>query len=189
MDLSLAATGLFVLGIGLSGDYASDSVRVFARHIVENTLICEFYMFWIFIGAFFAKQCSVWLRVPLMLASVVVCLLAIKTDREFSIVPQAGWVLAARTLPVRGEVPLSSAYVQRVLDFTGTSLGCLIVQIVLFAMLSLALTKIGIGTDRDGLIIAPQWFSAIVWGAYYFELAFVLPWVAAFRAREHTGFI
>lgn len=189
MDLSLVAIGCFILGIGLTGEYSGDSVRVFARHVVENTIICEFYMFWIFIGAFFAKQSPAWLRIPLMLASVVICLLAITYDREFSIVPQACLVLATRILPARGEVPLSSSYVQRVLDFSGTSLACLLVQLLVFVSLSSLLASVGIGTNRDHVITAPHWFAALIWGAYYLELAFLLPWIASFRAKDPGGLI
>lgn len=189
LDLSLAALGFFILVIGLTGDYSSDSIRVFARHVVENTLICEVYMFWIFIGAFFAKQSPGWLRAPLMLASMAVCLFAITHDREFSIVPQACVVLATRIVPARGEVPLSSGYVQRVLDFCGASLGCLLVQLLVFVFLSSLLASVGIGTNRDHVITPPHWFAAVIWGAYYFELAFLLPWVASFRAKDSSGLI
>jgi len=184
MNLPLAATGLFILVVGLTGNYASGSVRAFAGRIVDNTVICESYLIILLFGAFVAARLGAWLRVPIMLASIALCLVAIMYDRQFSIVPQACWVLATRALPLRGEVPLSSDYVKRVRDFTSTSVICLLAQLILLVVLSSALVSVGIGTRINNTVTAPHWFYAFLWGAYYFELAFLLPIVAAEQNRD-----
>jgi hypothetical protein len=60
---------------------------------------------------------------------------------------------------------------------TLSGLAVLVLQVIIFALSSVALAGLGIATVKGNEITTPSWLSGLVWGAYYVELAFFLPYV------------
>jgi len=176
-NLLLLVTGIAILVVGISGDFFGSPARSYANSWIERTLVCEMYMLWLGMGALLAVDKPTWLRVPIVIGTVAVYLFVITHDEQFSMVPQAAWLLCVRLLPPGFVGVFANDNIKRVKVVTFAGLAVLAVQIVMFAMLSSALAGIGIGTVEGNVITAPRWFSGIVWGAYYIELAFLLPYV------------
>jgi hypothetical protein len=177
VDLLQLATGLFILVIGISGNLLDPGVHKYAEQWIGRTVVCEMYMLWLGMGAWLAIGKPTWARIPILIGTVALYLAVITHDSQFSFVPQAAWLLFVRLVPPGFVGLFSDQNVRRVKAITLTGLACLVGQIVLFAMGSSALVAFGVGTNIDHVITAPRWFSAFVWGAYYIELAFLLPYV------------
>ena len=173
----LLATGLCILAVGISGDYFSASVHAYAGRWIASTLVCELYLLWLAMGAWIAIDKPMWLRVPIMICTVSVYLFVITHDAQFSMAPQAAWLLCVRLLPPGFVGVFSNDNLERVRVITLAGLAVLAVQIVFFALSSSALASLGVGTVEGNVVTAPRWYSGLVWGAYYLELAFLLPYV------------
>jgi hypothetical protein len=177
VDLLLLATGLCIFVVGVAGDYFSTSVHDYAWQWVMNTLVCEMYLLWLAMGAWLASDKPVWLRVPIMIGTICLYLLVITHDAQFSLAPQAAWVLCLRLLPPGFVGVFTNANVIRVQVITLSGLAVLVLQVIIFALSSAALAGLGVATVKGHEITTPSWLSGLVWGAYYIELAFYLPYV------------
>jgi hypothetical protein len=177
VDLFQMGTGFFILVIGISGNLFDPSVHKYAEQWIGRTVVCEMYMLWLGMGAWLAIGKPAWVRIPILIGTVALYLAVITHDSQFSFVPQAAWLLFVRLVPPGFAGLFSDENVRRVKAIALAGLACLVGQIVFFAMGSSALVAFGIGTNIDHVITAPAWFSAFVWGAYYIELAFLLPYV------------
>jgi hypothetical protein len=182
VDLLLLVTGLCIFVIGVSGDYFSAWVHEYAWQWVANTLVCEMYLLWLAMGAWLAIDKPVWLRVPIMICTVCLYLFVVTHDAQFSLAPQAAWVLCLRLLPPGFVGVFTNANVIRVQVITLSGLAVLVAQVVIFALVSSVLAGLGVATIKGHEITTPSWLSGLVWGAYYVELAFFLPY-----AERHLG--
>jgi hypothetical protein len=177
VNVLLLATGFCILAVGISGGYFGASVHEYAGRWIASTLVCEMYLLWLAMGAWIAIDKPVWLRVPIMICTVSVYLFVITHDAQFSMAPQAGWLLCVRLLPPGFVGVLTNDNLKRVRVVTLAGLAVLAVQIVFFALSSSELASLGVGTVEGNVVTAPGWYSGLVWGAYYLELAFLLPYV------------
>jgi len=177
VDLWLLATGLCILAVGISGDYFGPSVHEYANQWVTNTLVCEMYLLWLAMGAWLAIDKPAWLRVLIIICTVCVYLFVITHDAKFSLAPQAAWLLAMRLLPPGFVGVFTNDNVRRVQVITLAGLAVLVLQVLIFVLSSSALAALGVGTIKGNVITSPAWHSGLVWGAYYVELAFFLPYV------------
>ena len=177
VDLLLLATGLGILVVGVSGDYFGASVHEYAWQWITNTLVCEMYLLWLAMGAWLAIDKPAWLRVLIIICTVCLYLFVITHDAQFSLAPQAAWVLCLRLLPPGFVGVFTNANVIRVQVITLSGLAVLVLQVIIFVLSSVALAGLGVATVKGNEITTPSWLSGLVWGAYYVELAFFLPYV------------
>lgn len=181
VDLAQAATGVFIFAVTAAAGFGSGPLQDFARRFVELTVVCELYLIWLAMGCLLATDKPGWLRIPILLGAAGLYVVAVTHDRQFQAAPQALWLLCARLLPQRGAALLSNDYVRRLGVVTWCGLALLVIQLLALMLLSTLLVAVGIGTRDGNAIIAPRWFYALLWGAYYIELAFLMPWVASLR--------
>jgi len=172
------ATAAFLLVALWPSQLVPAGVLDYAKQCVQFTVICEMYLFFVGFGTMVAWNKNVWLRVPIVALTVALYIFIVTHDRQFSIAPQAIAVMCMRWIPPRGVGLLSQRNVRRVQNTIFGGLAVLVVQIILLTSLSSLLLQFGIGTDVHGTITMPPWFYALLWSAYYVELAFVLPWIA-----------
>jgi hypothetical protein len=184
VDPWLLLTALFILVATWPTSLVPDSVHDYGRQWIETTLICELYLFYIGFGAMIAWNKNIWLRVPMVALTVALYVFAVTHDRQFSVAPQAIWLLAVRFLPPRGVAPLSRENIRRLHSTIFGGLAVLIIQFLLLMLLSALLVPLGIGSKVGNTITMPQWFYALLWTSYYVELAFVLPSIAEYD-RTH----
>jgi hypothetical protein len=177
IDFLMLATGLLVFAIKVFGDYFDSEMREFASNLVVRTLVCEGYMIFLAMGAMVAIGKPTWLRILILIVTVALYTFAVTHDRQFSFAPQALWLLFIRLVPPGFVGVFSNDNVRRVKAIAFAGLACLVLQIVIFAMASSALSALGVGTVSGNTITMPAWFTGVVWGAYYIELAFVIPYI------------
>jgi hypothetical protein len=135
------------------------------------------YLLWLAMGAWLAIDKPAWLRVLIIICTVCLYLFVITHDAQFSLAPQAAWVLCLRLLPPGFVGVFTNANVIRVQVITLSGLAVLVLQVIIFVLSSLALAGLGVATVKGNEITTPSWLSGLVWGAYYVELAFFLPYV------------
>ena len=185
-----AATGVFVLAVLLAGGYLGGGLREYASQLVSMTIICELSMIWAAIGAAATSGAknTVYLMggiafaLGLYLFSVVAI---IWKAQEFYIIPQALWILVGRFRPRAGVAWFSDDNLRRFLFASVAGWMCVLAQMLLLVIVTIVLaTVFNVGS---GVMGAPRWVSALIWGAFYFELALLLPRVEEYargRARK-----
>jgi hypothetical protein len=109
--------------------------------------------------------------------------------QEFYIVPQALWILCGRFRPRAGAAWFGDDNLRRFLFVALAGWICLLGQMLLLVIVTIVLaTVFNISENHGGVTGAPRWVSALIWGAFYFELAFALPKVEAFaRSRDRAN--
>lgn len=163
------------------------------------TIICEISMVWGAIGSAATVQAKnklylvagIAFALGLYLASV---LAIVWRSQEFYIVPQALWILYGRFRPRDSDAWFGQDNLQRFMLVSLAGFGGVFVQFLLLFFVTIVLeTFFNISEDYGGGASGvPRWVSALVWSAYYFELAFLLPKVEAYargrydRAEQST---
>ena len=189
-----AATGVFVLIVLLAGRYLGSGVRDYASHLVMMTIICELCMIWAAIGAAATSGAkNIWylsagiaFALLLYLFSVVAI---IWKAQEFYIIPQALWILVGRFRPRGGVAWFSDDNLRRFLFVSMAGWLGVLAQMLLLVIVTIVLaTVFNISEDYGGGASgAPRWVSALVWSAFYFELALLLPKVEQFARQRGAG--
>jgi len=188
-----AATGVFVLTVLLAGRYLAGGIHEYASQLVSMTIICELSMIWAAIGSAATSGAKntvslaggIAFALGLYLFSVVAI---IWKAQEFYIIPQALWILVGRFRPRAGVAWFGDDNLRRFLFVSMAGWITVIAQILLLLIMTMVLaTVFNVGESYGGATGAPRWVSALIWGAFYFELAFLLPRVEEFagsRARK-----
>jgi len=194
IDWWQAATGIFVLTVFLGGHYFSGGVRVYASQFVMMTIICELCMIWAAIGAAATSGAknSVQLvgGIAFALGLYLFSVLAIVWKaRQFYIIPQALWILVGRFRPPAGVAWFGDGNLRRFLFGSMAGWIGVLAQLLLLVIVTIVLaTLFNISEDYGGGATgAPRWVSALIWSAFYFELAVLLPKVEAFARQRDTG--
>lgn len=189
-----AATGVFVLTVLLAGHYLGGGIRQYAGQLVSMTIICELSMIWAAIGsaATSGAKNTVYLAggiafaLGLYLFSVVAI---IWKAREFYIIPQALWILVGRFRPRAGGAWFGDDNLRRFLFVSMAGWLAVLAQLLLLVIVTIVLaTVFNVSEDYgDGASGAPRWVSGLIWSAFYFELALLLPRVEAFARSRNRG--
>jgi len=187
-----AATGAFVLTVLLAGRYLGGGIHEYASQLVSMTIICELSMIWAAIGSAATSGAKntvslvggIAFAVGLYLFSVVAIVWKVQ---EFYIIPQALWILVGRFRPRAGVAWFGDDNLRRFLFVSMAGWITVLAQILLLVIVTIVLaTVFNVSENYGGATGAPRWVSALIWGAFYFELAFLLPRVEEFarsRAR------
>jgi hypothetical protein len=187
------ATGIFVITVFLSSHYFTD-LRGYAGQFVKMTIICELCMIWAAIGAAATSGArnSVQLigGIVFALGLYFFSVLAIVWKaREFYIIPQALWILGGRFRPRGGAAWFGDDNLRRFLFVSMAGWLAVLAQLLLLVIVTIVLaTLFNISEDYGGGASGvPRWVSALIWSAFYIELAFLLPKAEAFAGRSKTG--
>jgi hypothetical protein len=185
-----AATAVFVFTVTLAGNHFGGLVLQTAGSIISMSVICEFAMAWTAVALGRSVPSGNWWRILprliLALAIYVGCVtMFVWKARAFYLIPQALWILAGRIRPRRGVSLMSDQNLRR---FTTTGIvGVVLVfahwMVIGFA--AIVADKFGLAIKTDGMTIAPPWIYAVVWGAYYLELAYLVPRIDG-RSKQQT---
>jgi hypothetical protein len=180
------ATGIFVLVVVISGNFFGDSALNYAKHLVVMTVMTEWFTMAVGAAAIAASRTpKKWKRIAALVAGIAVFAafeipLAL-TMGSYLILVQAVWILYGRLKP-------SPAALLSDRNLRCAGLGMLTGLCLVFAQVFLqmgfltALAAAGM-IQIDGNGGGPTWVYGIVWGAYYFEMAYWLP-VARDRAMR-----
>jgi hypothetical protein len=175
-----AATAVFIVTVMLGGDFFGGRVLLVAGNIITMSVICEFAMVWTAaaLGQSIAQR-SLWLvlpRIVLALAVYLGCVTMFVWDaRAFYLIPQAVWILAGRFRPRAGVPPFSDDNLRRFTRSGVLALVLVVVHVMLIGLAAIVTDRLGMATKLDGMTIPPPWVYAVIWGAYYFELAYFVP--------------
>jgi hypothetical protein len=189
LDKPALLTGCFVLIVVGFDQFMNDSVLHVAENIVSMTFLTEFNMVWFAAGAVYASRAesTIMKVVPLTAGCALYAVLEFQFARmigSYLLLLQSIWIVYSRLKPASGSF----------LDDTNlriTGLGAVtgaILVVMHFFLLGFTLSGLaamGFIPMKEELV-GPMWVYGLVWGAYYFDLAF---WLPIARRRAMSGAI